>query len=84
MLAFEGVVLPSPSPRTVLRVAFEHRLIDDGEGWMRSLDDRNKMSNTYDLRVFEQVIGAIRATYLGLFDELYDGLAAKRLRDADA
>src|SRR6266446_5122145 len=35
-------------PRDVIKEAFGHQLIDDGETWMDMLDKRNLMSHTYD------------------------------------
>lgn len=67
----ENFVLPQVTPRAVIRAAFESRLIGDGETWMDALDDRNKMSHTYDFNEFEEVIDNIRSRYLRVMDELY-------------
>ena len=50
---------------------------------MRSLDrqliDRNRMSHTYDLERFEEVVENILARYLDLFNALYQRLVLERL-----
>lgn len=67
----EGIVLDKITPASVLRAAFEAKIIHNGEAWMKALDSRNKMSHTYDLKIFESVIQDIRDHYLKLFDDLH-------------
>jgi len=67
----EGVALPVITPATVIRAAFEAKLISDGQVWMSALDARNKMSHTYDFSKFEQVIDDISQHYLAAMDALY-------------
>ena len=70
-LESENLVLPQVTPRAVIRAAFASRLISDGETWMEALDDRNKMSHTYDFKKFKEVIDRIRRRYLTVMGELY-------------
>jgi nucleotidyltransferase substrate binding protein (TIGR01987 family) len=70
-LDFEGVVLDKVTPASVLRAAFEAKIIKNGDAWMSALDSRNKMSHTYDLKTFEKVIQDIKDHYLKLFDDLH-------------
>lgn len=67
----EGVLLDKITPASVIRAAFEAKIINEGELWMEALDDRNKMSHTYNLQTFEAVIENIHTKYLTLFDDLY-------------
>lgn len=67
----EGIVLEKITPAAVIRAAFEAKIISDGEGWMKALDARNKMSHTYDLKKFEEIIRDIQSSYLHLLDKLY-------------
>ena len=67
----EGVSLPVITPATVIRAAFEARLITDGQVWTDALDARNKMSHTYDFSKFEQVIADISKRYLAAMESLY-------------
>ena len=73
-LESENLVLPQVTPRAVIRAAFASRLISDGETWMDALDDRNRMSHTYDFKKFKDVIDSIRSRYLKVMDELHTKL----------
>ena len=67
----DGIILDYISPKAVVREAFAAKYINDADGWLKMIGDRNLMSHTYDFAKFEQVIAEIRACYLGLLDELY-------------
>jgi nucleotidyltransferase substrate binding protein (TIGR01987 family) len=67
----EGVSLPVITPATVIRAAFEARLIPDGQVWTDALDARGKISHTYDFSKFEQVIADISKRYLAAMESLY-------------
>lgn len=71
LLVAEGIHLDTVTPRSVLRAAFTARLIQDGEGWMKALDARNRTSHTYDSAAVEQVVAEIADNYLRLFDDLH-------------
>ncbi|MDR0356375.1 MAG: nucleotidyltransferase substrate binding protein [Deltaproteobacteria bacterium] len=70
-LESEGVYLPLITPATVIKAAFEAKLIQDGQVWMDALDARNKMSHTYDFSKFEQALSDISQSYLAARDELH-------------
>jgi nucleotidyltransferase substrate binding protein (TIGR01987 family) len=70
-LESEGVVLDKITPLSVIRAALEAKLITRGDDWMKALDAGNKMSHTYNVQKFEEVITKIETTYLALFDELH-------------
>lgn len=38
--------MPTITPATVIRAAFEAKLVKDGHVWMEALDARDKMSHT--------------------------------------
>jgi nucleotidyltransferase substrate binding protein (TIGR01987 family) len=78
-LGFEGIVVSPVTPRAVIRAAFEAGVVSRGTDWMSALDDRNKMSHTYNFKAFENVIEQIQANYLSLFEELYESLTARAL-----
>lgn len=73
-LDHDGVVLPTITPRAVIREAFQSKLIDDCETWLKMLTDRTLMSHTYDFEKFEAVILTIRSEYLTILDALYQRL----------
>ena len=78
----DGLILDQISPKSVIRKAFEAKYIDDGEGWLRMIGDRNLMSHTYNFRTFETVINTIREEYLALFEQWYDALLEETLNDS--
>lgn len=67
----EGVILEKITPASIIKAAFEAKIITNGELWMQALDARNKMSHQYNLKKFEEVIKEIQLNYLALLDELH-------------
>ena len=78
-LEYDGVALPTVTPRHVIRQAFQARLIQDGDVWIDMLTDRNLMSHTYDFAKFEVVIRKIQRQYLAILGELYERLSLEAL-----
>lgn len=76
-LESQGVILETITPAAAIKAAFAAKLIDRGEKWMNALDARNKMSHTYNLKTFEQIIAKIRSDYLAILDDLYETLLKK-------
>lgn len=78
-IADQGIVVTPVTPRAVLRAAFEAGVITNGDEWMAALDARNKMSHTYNFKVFETVIDQVRDRFLLLFADLYAYMTQKAL-----
>lgn len=78
-LEHDGVILPTVTPRAVIRQAFQSKLIDDCEIWLDMLTDRNLMSHTYDFEKFEAVILRIHSQYLPILDAIYQRLLPEAL-----
>ena len=70
-LEYTGVILETITPGSAIKAAYAAKIIDHGDIWMKALDARNKMSHTYDLKTFEQVIKEIIADYLAILDDFY-------------
>ncbi len=79
-LEAQNLVLRQVTPKAVIRAASEAQLIDDAEAWMDALDDRNRMSHTYDSAHFEEVLDNIRDFYLTPMDDL----RARLFRDLES
>ncbi len=77
-LESQNVVFEQITPRAVIKEAIASRLIHQGDIWMQALDDRNKMSHTYDLKQFESVITDIEQQYLACLKNLYETLAGSQ------
>ncbi len=84
-LESEGVALDKITPASVIRAAYAANIIENGEGWMRALDARNKMSHVYNMETFEEVIAEIQSDYLSLLDSLYMSMMETAIgREGDA
>lgn len=58
------------SPKGILRVAYEARMITDEDGWLGALRDRNTLIHTYDEKTVLAVVGRVSNRYLPLFRAL--------------
>jgi len=82
-LESQNVELEEVTPRTVIREALMARVISDGDGWLESLDDRNKMSHTYNFAAFEAVLVKIRDRYLPNLGALQNRLLSAQSHAAE-
>ena len=78
-LEHDKIVLPTVTPRQVIRQAFQAKLIKDGDAWIAMLTDRNLMSHTYDFATFDVVIDRIQRRYLAILEELYERLSLEAM-----
>lgn len=76
-LEFEGQFIEPVTPRNVIKTAFAAHILQDGQVWIDMLDHRNLLSHTYDERIFDQVVCAIRDRYLGAITALHDWLVER-------
>ena len=77
----DGVVLEKITPKAVIVAATKAKIIDSHEQWMNALNDRNKMSHTYDHAVFNAIIENIEQSYLELFGSVYEKLIAETIKE---
>lgn len=52
------------------RIAFKNGLIEDGDAWMKMIEDRNRTSHTYDKAVAQSVVENILNSYFPSFEAL--------------
>lgn len=71
-LEMEGFTVPSP--RATLRQAFQCGYIQQGDVWLKALNDRNLTAHTYDDEVAKEVIADIQQTYYFLLKDLHQWL----------
>ncbi len=64
--------LEGSSPRNAIRESFKIGLIDDGDGWLAMLQDRNLTSHTYDERTALAILENISNRYVMLFDKFLE------------
>lgn len=71
-LEMEGFTVPSP--RATLRQAFQCGYIQQGDVWLKALNDSNLTAHTYDDEVVKEVIADIQQTYYFLLKDLHQWL----------
>lgn len=71
-LEMEGFTVPSL--RATLRQAFQCGYIQQGDVWLKALNDRNLTAHTYDDEVAKEVIADIQQTYYFLLKDLHQWL----------
>lgn len=64
-------------PREVIKEAFAYEIIDNGEIWIKMLDDRNLTVHTYDEAKANAVISDIKNIYFSEIEQLYNYLKGK-------
>lgn len=60
--------------RDTIREAFNTGLVDDGEGWMAMLVDRNRTSHTYNEATAESILMNIQTKHYPLITALHKSL----------
>lgn len=68
VLEHQGI--PVQSPRSAIKEAFKAGLIEDGDGWIDMLEDRNRTTHLYDEEQCLQVYAKIKERYIGLMENL--------------
>jgi nucleotidyltransferase substrate binding protein (TIGR01987 family) len=58
------------------RVAYKNGLIEQGEDWMKMIEDRNRTSHTYDPLVAHAVVANILERFYPAFESLAKKFAA--------
>ena len=66
----QGINLESKTPRTVLKEAFEARIISDENLWLEILQSRNLMSHTYNEHDATEIAKKITKNYYELLKQL--------------
>lgn len=74
LMEYNGIIETTGSPREVLRTAFQHRLIEDGETWIDMMLDRNKLSHLYDEETSRKIYKDIKEKYIVLIEKLNEEL----------
>jgi nucleotidyltransferase substrate binding protein (TIGR01987 family) len=56
--------------KNIIRTAFKHELIEQGDVWMKMIEDRNKSSHAYDLETAELLVKDIINLFYAEFKAL--------------
>ena len=78
-MEYRNFVFAQIFPGNVIREAYAAGLIDNVDDWLAAMDDRNKISHTYDFRKFEVVIERVANRYIHRFGQLYEKLALEAM-----
>lgn len=73
ILKSKGVV--KEYPKDVIRSAYQGNLINDEEGWLEMLDDRNATSHTYDEDLANDIYEHIKERHAPLLNKTFTELA---------
>lgn len=65
-------------PRDVIKQAFHHQIIQDGQVWINMLEDRNLMAHVYQEQAAITAGNSIREAYAPAIHKLYHDLLKKR------
>ncbi|WP_455621853.1 nucleotidyltransferase substrate binding protein [Parabacteroides sp.] len=68
----------TPSPKATLRQAFQSGYIQDGDLWLKALNDRNLTSHTYDDVIAMEVVRDIQGHYFYLLKDLHEWLRTRQ------
>lgn len=61
-------------PRDVIKEAFQHQIIKDGEVWLDMLAKRNLLAHTYDEKTADRALTLIRSKFYPAISQLIDFL----------
>ncbi|RKD32263.1 HI0074 family nucleotidyltransferase substrate-binding subunit [Thermohalobacter berrensis] len=61
--------LKATSPRKAIKEAFKEGLIEDGEIWLKMLQDRNKTSHTYNQESAIEIFNNVKNEYIHSFEK---------------
>jgi len=75
-LIYSGVEVSLP--RDVIKQAFHHRLIQDGQVWIDMLEDRNLMAHVYQEQAALAAGKSIRERYAPAIEQIHHDFLKKR------
>ena len=58
------------APKMVIRTAYSAELIQDEEGWLRALADRNNVTHAYNSDIAKTIIRHTKEEYVPMFEKL--------------
>lgn len=62
------------TPKNVMREAFNAKIIEDEQGWLQILNDRNATSHIYDEKEANEIFARIEQNHIKLFNALIEKL----------
>lgn len=68
VLKFQGI--EAPTPRAAIKAAYQAALLEDGDGWIDMLEDRNQTSHIYDEAGAQRIYKKIKNSHIFLLRNL--------------
>lgn len=69
-LEYNGFVDGLASPRNIIQLAFQNKIIKNGDIWIQMMLDRNLLSHLYDEEKSREIYNNIKNSYLVQFEQL--------------
>lgn len=66
----QGILDEALAPRSTIRCAYKHRLIENGDLWIEMMLDRNRTSHMYDEATAIEIVKLIKEKYIHEFNKL--------------
>ena len=60
----QGILDEALAPRSTIKCAYKHKLIDDGDIWIEMMLDRNRTSHMYDESTAVSIVGHVKDKYI--------------------
>ena len=70
----QGILDEALAPRSTIRCAFKHKLIDNGDIWIEMMLDRNRTSHMYDEETAINIVKLVKEKYILEFNKLKEFL----------
>ncbi len=69
-LEYNGFVDGLSSPRNIIQLAFQNKIIKNGDIWIQMMLDKNLLSHLYDEEKSREIYNNIKNNYLAEFEQL--------------
>ena len=69
-LEYNGFVDGLSSPRNIIQLAFQNKIIKNGDIWIQMMLDRNLLSHLYDEEKSREIYAKIKEKYIKLLRDL--------------
>lgn len=69
-LEYNGFIDGLSSPGNIIQLAFQNKIIKNGDIWIQMMLDRNLLSHLYDEEKSREIYNNIKNSYLAQFEQL--------------
>ena len=70
----QGILDEAMAPRSTIKCAYKHKLIEDGDIWIEMMLDRNRTSHMYDESTARRIVELVKEKYIHEFKKLRESL----------